>query len=54
MLEHQRSHGVAEEMAAARLAQLGALDVVAHQLGQPRGREALAHRVVYRNIEWLS
>ena len=39
---HERGAGVAQEVAAAGLAQFGGVDVVAHELGEAVGREGFA------------
>ena len=39
---HERDAGVAQEVAAAGLAQIGGIDVVAHELGEAVGREGFA------------
>ncbi|MCY1304003.1 hypothetical protein D9M70_537370 [compost metagenome] len=42
VLQHQRGHGVAKQMATATLADVGFFDVLAYQLGQPVGAEGFA------------
>lgn len=39
VLQHQRGHGVAEQMATAALADVGFVNVLAHQLAQAIGAE---------------
>ena len=42
ILQHQRGHGVAKEMAGSLLGDVGGVDVVAGELGQSVGAEGLA------------
>lgn len=42
VLQHQRGHGVTEQMATAALADAGFVDVLAHQLAQAIGAEHFA------------
>jgi hypothetical protein len=42
VLQHQRGHGVAEDVAGSGLAQIGGLDIAPDQLGEWIGLERLA------------
>lgn len=41
-LQHERGHGVTEQMAGTTLPDFGGVDVFAHHLGQPAGAERVA------------